>query len=148
MEKKSATPELQCGIMLLTTGEKAIGSKEGMTATQNTSRLYPLWPQIVEEDIKNIQQAIQEKDFPRFGQIVESNAMTMHATMLSAWPPLLYWNEETLKTIHLVHQARLGGLQVFLTMDAGPNVKLLYLKNDREGILKTFSELLEVICIE
>lgn len=139
-----AWPELRLGILLVDSSEKAVGSKEGMLRTQETSKLYPLWPRIVEEDIIEIQSVIQKRDFSSFGRIVESNAMTMHATMLSAWPPLCYWTDQTLSLLKLIWKCREEGLLVYASMDAGPNIKLFYLAKDQEKVVKAFPELMEI----
>ncbi len=46
----------------------------------------------------------------------------MHAVMLTSEPPLLYWQHTTLRIMREVSRMRSGGLPVFYTVDAGPNV--------------------------
>jgi diphosphomevalonate decarboxylase len=62
----------------------------------------------------------------------------MHATMHAAWPPIIFWKPETISTLHSIIEARNKGLPIYLTMDAGPNVKVFFLKKDKEEILKQF----------
>ena len=47
----------------------------------------------------------------------------MHAVMLSARPGLIYWNGTTVECMRRVRELRAGGLPVFFTVDAGPQVK-------------------------
>ncbi len=137
-------PDLCLGLLLVDSGEKAVGSKEGMLRTQKTSKLYPQWPMIVEEDIIEIQECIKKRDFASFGHIVESNALTMHATMLSAWPPLMYLSEKSLSLLKIIWKWREDGLLVYASMDAGPNIKLFYQALDKEKVMKAFPNLIEV----
>ena len=51
--------------------------------------------------------------------------MRMHACMLAADPPLIYWNERTLAVIAEVLALRKSGVGAWYTMDAGPHVKIL-----------------------
>ena len=51
--------------------------------------------------------------------------MRMHATTLSADPPFTYFAPETLQIWKLVRQIRTKGLNCYLTLDAGPNPKLI-----------------------
>ncbi len=95
----------------------------------------------VEKDLRNIKKAIQKRDFELFGKTAESNALAMHATMLAAWPPLLYWKPETLVVFQKVWEMRAAGVPVYFTIDAGPNVKILFLQNQMNIISENFAGL-------
>ena len=122
-------PELRIGVVTIAAEQKAVDSRTGMKRTKEHSELYKSWPSKVEKDLQDIKKAIQNRDFELFGKTAESNALAMHATMLSAWPPLLYWKPETLVVFQKVWEMRTAGVQVYFTIDAGPNVKLLFLEN-------------------
>ena len=53
----------------------------------------------------------------------------MHATMIAARPAILYWLPESLAAMGRVHALRAEGVPVYFTMDAGPNVKVLFEEN-------------------
>jgi diphosphomevalonate decarboxylase len=59
------------------------------------------------------------------GPILEEDAVIMHSVMRTSHPPLYYWNTATLALIQATHQWRAGGLPVYFTIDAGPNVHLI-----------------------
>ncbi len=130
-------PELCIGLMIISEQEKSISSREAMQRTVETSSLYKAWPEKVEHDLVKLKQAIREKDFDLLGRTAESNALTMHATMLSAWPPVSYYLPETIRAMHRVWQARAEGVPVYFTQDAGPNLKLLFI--DKDAIQQYFS---------
>ncbi len=134
-------PELRIGLLVLEAGKKPIGSREAMQLTVETSTLYRAWPDKVATDMRRIKKAIDLKDFDQLGAAAESNALAMHATMMSAQPPVLYWLPESVSTMQQVWQCRADGLPVYLTMDAGPNIKLLFLAKDQENILANFPTL-------
>jgi diphosphomevalonate decarboxylase len=127
-------PELSVVLMMVSESEKSVSSREAMQRTIETSELYKAWPQKVEHDLKTLKQAIHEKDFDLLGKTAESNALAMHATMLSAWPPISYCLPETITAMHRIWQARAEGIPVYFTQDAGPNLKLLFLKNNKNLI--------------
>jgi len=133
-------PDLCMGLLMLSEAEKPIGSRPAMQRTVETSRLYAGWPAKVSADLAELKAAIAEKDFEKLGQTAESNALAMHATMMDAWPPVLYWLPETVATIRNVWQLRAEGLPLYLTMDAGPNVKLLFLKGDVDKVRSAFPD--------
>ncbi len=119
-------PDLRLGVLEVSAAEKPVGSREGMRRTKATSTLYPAWPGQAARDLDRLQAAIAARDFAQLGATAEANALAMHATMLAAWPPLLYWQPESVAMMHRVWGGRAAGIPVYLTMDAGPNLKLLF----------------------
>lgn len=116
------------GMLILTvdTQKKKIASRVGMEHTVRTSSFYPLWVETAKEDLQTIKTAIAAKDFTTVGRITEHNGMKMHATTLAANPPFTYWTSDTLLAQEAVRQIREElGIEAYMTMDAGPNVKVL-----------------------
>ncbi|MFQ5576378.1 MAG: diphosphomevalonate decarboxylase [Anaerolineae bacterium] len=70
-------------------------------------------------------QALLNKDLAALGPIIEQDAILMHSVMMTSRPPLYYWLPATLEIIHAVQNWRAGGLPVYFTIDAGPNVHLI-----------------------
>jgi diphosphomevalonate decarboxylase len=119
-------PELCLGVITVDAGKKPISSREAMNRTVATSQLYREWPARVAADLVTCKAAIVARDFERFGQVAEDNALAMHATMRDADPPVDYALPATHQAIARVHALRADGCPVYLSMDAGPNVKLIY----------------------
>ncbi len=134
-------PAFRIGILELTSAPKAVGSRDGMNRTVETSDLYKSWPDQAAADLVVIQGAITQRDFKLLGKTAERNALSMHATMLAAWPPLLYLQPESIEQILKVQRVRADGLEVYLTIDAGPNIKLLFLEEDEASVCTVFPEL-------
>lgn len=137
-------PAFCVGLHIINQNEKSISSREAMQRTVTTSPLYSAWPAKVSQDLSVIKHAIAQKDFDLLGKTAESNAMTMHATMLSAWPSIQYAWPETLVAMRKIMHLRGEGVPLYFTQDAGPNLKLLFLEQDRDCIVSHFSEM-EVI---
>ncbi|MBS4537372.1 diphosphomevalonate decarboxylase [Clostridium sp. D2Q-11] len=121
--------------------EKNVSSREGMKRTIETSPFYSGWLSTVEKDLVMVREAINAQDFERLGEVVEGNALKMHATMLGAEPPVLYWQSGTMEVIHYIQSLRLSGIPVYLTIDAGPNVKVLCLPTDEKRIYESLLSL-------
>lgn len=134
-------PNLRVGLLIVSMAEKPIGSREAMHRTVETSPYYKHWPQKVADDMKVIEEAIYRKEFGLFGQAAESNALAMHASMLAAQPPVLYFQPKTIEYIQQIWQLRQEGLSLYFTQDAGPNLKLLFLKRDEEKVKENFENL-------
>ncbi len=128
----------------LTTEPKAVGSREGMKRTVETSPFYPGWLESVEQDFLHAKAAIKAHDFELLGRVVETNALKMHATTLGADPPFMYWNGATLNVIQEIQYLRTQGIQAYFTIDAGPNVKVLCQPQDEQLVRDALINLPEV----
>jgi len=125
-ELPAAWPELRLGVVSVCTAAKPVGSRLAMRRTRESSALYQAWPAKAEAELGRMKAAIASRDFEALGEAVESNALGMHATMLDAQPPICYWLPGSVEAMRQVWQARADGVRVYFTMDAGPNVKLLF----------------------
>ena len=134
-------PEFRIGILEISDAKKTVGSRDGMNRTVETSELYKSWPIQANADIDVIHRAIEVRDFSMLGMTAERNALSMHATMLAAWPPLLYLQPESIEQIHRIQRVRTAGLEVYLTIDAGPNIKLLFLAENETAVAAAFPQL-------
>jgi diphosphomevalonate decarboxylase len=134
-------PDLCIGILMMSKKEKKIGSREAMQRTVSTSPLYSAWPHKVTHDMSLLKTAITVKDFQLLGKTAESNATTMHATMLAAWPPITYLMPDTLIAMQKIWDLRQEGLPIYFTQDAGPNLKLLFLQQDMQTVSSHFPEI-------
>lgn len=134
-------PDLCIGLVILSDKEKPISSRVAMQRTVETSLLYKMWPEKVKEDLVAIKEALHTQDFQLLGKTAESNALAMHATMLSAWPPVNYCLPETVAMMHKIWQLRGEGLHIYFTQDAGPNLKLLFLEKDMGTVRMQFPEM-------
>ena len=137
-------PELRIGILEISRERKSISSRDAMRQTLKTSTLYSSWPDKVNEDLAQLKAAIADKDIISLGRIAESNALSMHATMIGAWPPVLYWRPDTVALFHKLWRLRSSGLQIYFTIDAGPNIKILFLQRDLDTVLNRLPGLMLV----
>ena len=115
---------LTCIVALTTSGPKDISSTAGMLQTQQTSPLFEPWRATVTDDIDAATRAIDARDLAALTAVAERSCLRMHATALGADPAVLYWQPATVALIHAIRQARDEGLRCFLTIDAGPHVKV------------------------
>ena len=137
-------PEFRIGILTVSETPKPVGSTEAMERTVRTAPLYAAWPAQAAHDLPRIRQAVLDRDFETLGQTAEHNALAMHATMIASWPPILYWLPETTAHLHAIHRLRAEGLPVYATLDAGPNLKLLYTAAVEEDLKAAFPQLIQM----
>lgn len=58
----------------------------------------------------------------------------MHAAAMAADPAIIYWNAATLSAIAAVRALRARGTDAFVTIDAGPHVKVLCRAADADAV--------------
>ena len=134
-------PELCIGLLILDKNQKPLSSREAMERTAATSTLYSVWPSKVHADMGLLKRALSEQNFQLLGETAESNALNMHALMLSAWPPISYALPETTSMMQKVWKLRQEGVAVYFTQDAGPNLKLLFLLKDKAELEQAFESM-------
>lgn len=129
--------DVRVAAVVLTAKEKDISSRVGMKRTVDTSVFYQGWIDSVPHDLAEIKDGIQARDFEKVGSIAEANCLKMHATTLGATPPFTYWHDTTMAVMQTVQELREQGIPAYFTIDAGPNVKVLYLPEHEEKIQET-----------
>ncbi|MCV6593509.1 MAG: diphosphomevalonate decarboxylase [Silicimonas sp.] len=121
-----AWPAFRIAIIEVDTAPKPWSSRDGMNHTVDTSPLFAGWPAQAEADCTAIETAIAGRDMATLGPLVEANALMMHATMQAARPAVTYLTGESWAVLARLQAARAEGLAAYATMDAGPNVKLIF----------------------
>ena len=122
-------------------GEKSISSTEGMDLTTLTSPFYRSWLDSVDDDLKQMRLAIRVRDFELLGRTMEHNALKMHGMIMASRPGIIYWNSGTLEVISCVTKMRQAGVNVYFTIDAGANVKVLCQPSDEIKLLNELEKL-------
>ncbi|HYR95613.1 MAG TPA: diphosphomevalonate decarboxylase [Candidatus Binatus sp.] len=111
-------------VAVTSTAPKSVSSRAGMERAA-TSPLYPAWVAGAEADLREARAAILARDLEKLGLVAEHSALKMHAVGLGARPPLLYWVGATVECLRRVWELRAAGTAAFVTIDAGPQVKVL-----------------------
>ena len=120
--------------------EKAIGSRTGMTRSADSSPYYAAWVAGQPPDLSAARTAIRARDFTPLAAVAEHNCLKMHAAALTARPPLVYWNGATVECLRIVQLLRAGGVPVFFTIDAGPQLKAVCERGARDKVAAALRE--------
>ncbi len=103
---------------------KVVGSTGGH-ALAHTSPLNAGRLAHVHTALARARSAILARDIETLGEVMELDALTMHAVMMTSRPSLLYWLPGTLAVMHAVRGWRREGIPAYFTIDAGPNVHVI-----------------------
>jgi len=148
--RQIAPPEhwdLRDVIAIVSRARKLVGSTEGHSLAP-TSHLYQARVASVADRLAQARAALLKKDLAALGPLIEEDAVSMHAVMMTSRPPIYYWLPSTVRLIREVQDWRAGGLEVYFTLDAGPNVHLICQAADQTEVekrLKDIEGVLEVI---
>jgi diphosphomevalonate decarboxylase len=100
-----------------------------------------------EQNMKNLLPALEKGDQETFTKIVENEALTLHALMFSSDPGYILLHPHTLNIIKVLKKFRQETQTQFAyTLDAGPNIHLLYPESSREAILPLIENELSPLC--
>lgn len=94
--------------------------------------------------IISLKKALKEKDFYSLGEIIEQEAIEMHAIMMTQGQPLFYLTGKTIELIEKTRELRKDGLPVYFTLDAGPNMHLICEGKNEKRVLDKVKKLEEV----
>ncbi|MBS3986688.1 MAG: diphosphomevalonate decarboxylase [Erysipelothrix sp.] len=125
---------------LLTNQKKSISSKQAMRNTVQTSPYYPAWIAKTTQDLVAMKHAIHIEDLKSIGELTQSSALAMHASMLATIPPTLYLTPQSMDLIHAIMDLQTQGEFAYPTMDAGMHVKVLTNQASLEHVLKVLNQ--------
>ena len=87
------------------------------------------------ENLGRLMKILQKGDVDDFIEVVENEALTLHAMMLASNPGFFLIHDGTLKIIEKIRYFReQEGVKLCFTLDAGANVHLLYPKEDHDTV--------------
>ncbi|MDC6388282.1 diphosphomevalonate decarboxylase [Maribacter sp. PR1] len=133
-------------ILLVDKGEKQVSS----TAGHDLVNGHPFAERRFEQAHKNLtrlKSVLKEGDLSGFVKIVESEALTLHAIMMTGDPYFILMKPNTLEIINKIWLFReKSGTHVCFTLDAGANVHVLYPENEKEMVNQFIVNELVVYC--
>jgi len=133
-------------ILLVDKGEKQVSSTVGHNLMHNHPYAEQRFLQ-ANENLEKLSQVLQNGDIKSFINIVESEALTLHAMMLTSNPYFILMKPNTLQVINKIWEYRTNNQSnICFTLDAGANVHVLYSDNEKEQINLFIKEELSEYC--
>jgi diphosphomevalonate decarboxylase len=114
---------------------KTMSSREGMEISRKTSPLYESWLKVNASHIKRAKKAINERNLRALGLVAEENCKQMHEVMRTSNPSINYMTNKTIDCINAIESIRNSGFDLFYTVDAGPQVKIIC-KTEDNGLIQ------------
>lgn len=119
-------------ILIVSKGEKSVSSRAGHSLMDGNIYAANRYQQ-ARQRMHQLLAALKMGDLDDFGNIAENEALTLHALMMTSNPSYLLMQPNTIKLIELVRQYRKDTkVPLYFSLDAGPNLHLLYPDNAAE----------------
>lgn len=113
-------------ILIVSQEEKAVSSRDGHALMEGNPYAEARYAQ-ARQRLASLLEAMRSGDLATFGKIVEDEALTLHALMMCSNPSYTLMRPNSLAIIEKIREYRAKtGHPVYFTLDAGPNVHLLY----------------------
>ena len=136
----------QDAILLVDKGEKQVSSTVGHNLMHNHPFAENRFKQ-ANDNLSKITKVLQNGNIKEFINIVESEALSLHAMMLTSNPYFILMKPNTLEIINEIWEYRTNNnSNICFTLDAGANVHVLYPKNEKDNIEKFIENTLSKYC--
>ena len=113
-------------ILIISASEKSVSSRAGHALMIDNPYAAARFEQ-ANQHLGEIIHSMEQGDIESFGEIVEKEALTLHALMMASSPPYILLEPNTITVIRLIQKFRKeSNIPVYFTLDAGPNIHLLY----------------------
>lgn len=133
-------------ILLVDKGEKQVSSTVGHNLMHGHSFAVERFKQ-ANANLSKLIEILKNGDLKAFIEIMESEALTLHAMMMTSLPYFILMKPNTLEIINRIWKFRKdSGLHLGFTLDAGANVHVLYPEKESDRIYEFIKNELVAYC--
>ncbi len=126
-------------ILIVDAGKKSVSSSQG----HELMNQHPYKDQrfaMANARVTELIETLKVDDFDKLSTLVEIEALELHSMMMTSSPSFILMKPNTLEIINRVRAARSLGYELCFTLDAGPNIHLLYPERARSNALKLIED--------
>lgn len=133
-------------ILIVSSDEKSVSSRAGHALMEGNPFAESRYQQAADNQGRLLV-ALRDGNLEQFGEIIENEALTLHALMMCSSPSYMLILPNTLKIIDLIKSYRKEkDVPLYFTLDAGPNVHLLYPEENSDEVKTFIQESLLAYC--
>ena len=135
-------------ILIVSGDAKSVSSRAGHALMEGNPYAPARYAQ-ANDNIKTLLAALNSGDLDTFINITESEALQLHALMMCSNPSYILMKPNTLNLINEIREFRQGTrIPLCFTLDAGPNVHLLYPEKEADRVVDFINSVLVTYCKE
>jgi diphosphomevalonate decarboxylase len=126
--------DIRDAVLVINSGKKAVSSSKGHSLMQD----HPYREGRILQACNNISMlagSLRSGDWNTFILVTEAEALSLHSLMMSSSPGFLLMEPATIEVINRITRFRnQTSIPVCFTLDAGPNVHLIYRKREQDEV--------------
>jgi len=130
-------------VAVVSKNKKEVSTTEGQKSA-SSSPFFSVRLSGMKNKINLIKKYMKEKDFVKFGELLEAEALELHAIMLTSIPSLIYLLPGSLRIMHMVKKWRQEGLQIYFTVNTGQDIHLICQKRDVNEVVRRLESIPDV----
>ena len=136
LPKGSRMGQLRDIILIVSSDEKAVSSSQGHAMMKEHPYREGRNVQ-ARLNMEQLKVAIDSEEHSLFAKITENEALSLHALLLASTPAGILLHPNTLHIIREIKEFKESSpVDLSFTLDAGPNVHLLFFDDQREAVLQ------------
>lgn len=148
MDYHSNFSDIQDTILIISRKEKSVSSRVGH-ALMESHPMANIRYKNARQRLTELLSTLQTGDWNSFAKIVEAEALELHALMMSSNPSFILMEPNTLAVIQAIREFRnRTGLPICFTLDAGPNVHVLYPYYEKRKIRNFIQKEFLPLCVD
>lgn len=137
---------LKDSILIVESGKKKVSSTVGHDLMKSNP-YSKLRFEAAEENMQQLCKVFQMGEMGKFIDIMENEALSLHAMMMTSSPGYVLMQPNSLAAIHRIRDFRnKTGLSVGFTLDAGANIHVIYPEKQSERIRQFIDNELKELC--
>lgn len=126
--------QMRDAVLLVSSSPKKVSSSMGHSL-MNVHPFAGARYRQANENLQALMFSMQVGDFETFASIVENEALTLHSLLMTSSDDGLLLKPGSLHLLEEIRQFRVQtGARVCFTLDAGPNIHLLYPESEKENV--------------
>lgn len=129
-------------ILIIDNSEKSLSSSEGHALMKNNPFAKIRFKQ-ARVNLNRLLTIISEGSMIEFFDLIEYEALTLHAMMMTTYPGYVLMKPLTLEIIEKIREQRKKGVEMGFTIDAGANVHLLYTQKFEKEVTRFIQDEIE-----
>lgn len=131
-------------VAVVSTDKKEVSTTDGQKGATG-SQFFAVRKEAMSKKIRDCKKFLKEKNFEKLGELIESEALELHAIMLTSHPSLIYLLPETLRIMRMVKRWRSEGLPVYFTLNTGQNIHLIVEGKNASKVVKKLKDLPSIL---
>ena len=133
-------------ILLIDEGQKKVSSSLGHKLMNNHPYAKKRF-ESANENLGKMVKILKDGNLKEFGELVEHEALSLHAMMMTSFPPFILMKPNTVAVIEKIRDFReQNGVNLYFTLDAGANVHLLYPEKEEKTCNDFIENELQNLC--